>query len=316
MARIKYPKDFLSRTVLFKNIKAKYDEDPAGSPLTPFFLQNGIDLEKDKTRTNKAIAKDDDFGQTDRNGEDYTEDRNLLFKPVVKNMKDELQFLKKLYVGNAKELGSWGARVDEERVVFPGDFIYRASLFNAMHKKHESYPAGSSPLELFLIQNNINMAADLLKTTKAEASHELKEQAKRDAEDYREARDLLFNPVMENVRLIGGYLKSLFVNNEKELGHWGYDVDDSPRQPRFRKTTIASGSIRTLKGVKLLSELENTGTIELLLHKGKAAGKRPVVLLPAKQFTIVRGWGTLSVENKDLRESGEISYKTTNIGRG
>ena len=316
MARIKYPKDFLNQTELFKIIKAKHDEDPLTSPITPFLSQTGIDMDKDDTNTDKALKNDTLYDKTDKKGEDYTQDRNNLFNPVLKNMKSELQFLKKLYVENTKELGHWGAQVDEERVVYPTDFLLLTQLFKDVHAKHQSFPAGSSPLALFLVQNDIDIDADLVKTTKAETKHDKKEQAKRDAEKYSELRDKFFNPVMAHVRMIAQYLKSLYVDNPKELGDWGYTVDDSPRKPRFRTTTIAAGSTRSLRGIKLLSKVENSGAVGLLLHKGKTAGKEPVVLPVAGKFTIRRGWGILRVENENQRENGKISYKTTNIGAG
>lgn len=316
MARIKYPKDFLNQTELFKTMKAKHDEDPANSPITPFLTQMGIDLDKDDTNTDKALENDTLYNKTYKKGEDYTQDRNNLFNPVLKNMKSELQFLKKLYVENTKELGQWGAQVDEERIVYPTDFLQLTQLFKDVHAKHHSFPAGSSPLALFLVQNEIDINADLVKTTKAEARHNKKEQAKRDAEKYSELRDKLFKPVMAHVRMIAQYLKGLYVGNPKELGNWSYTVDDSPRNPRTRTVTIVAGSTRTIIAIKLLSEVKNSGKTELLLHKGRTAGKEPVALPVAGKFTIRRGWGTLSVENENQRENGKISYKTTNIGAG
>ncbi len=315
MARIKYPKDFLNQTELFKIIKAKHDEDPLTSPITPFLTQTGIDMDKDDTNTDKALENDTLYDKNDKKGEDYTQERNNLFRPVAKRLRDELQFLKKLYADNPKELGSWGAQVDDERIVYPTDFLLHTQLFKDVHTKHHSFPAGSSPLALFLVQNNIDIDADLVKTTKAEAKHNKKEQAKRDAEKYSELRDKLFKPVMAHVRMIAQYLKGLYVGNPKELGDWGYTVDDSPRNPRTRTVTIAAGSTRTIIAIKLLSEVKNSGKTELLLHKGRTAGTEPMVLPVAGKFTIRRGWGTLSVVNENQRENGKISYKTTNIGR-
>ena len=173
MARIKYPKDFLSRTKLFKNLKEKNDADGPASPLIPFLTQHDIDLNADNSDTDEANQQNDQFETADLNGEDQTQERNILFNPVFSDLKDILQFLKKLYTGNAKELGLWGATVDEERIVYPPHFLKRTQLFRDVNKKHNSFPAGSSPLSSFLVQNEIDMAAHLAATTKAETAHEL-----------------------------------------------------------------------------------------------------------------------------------------------
>ncbi len=313
MARINYPEDFLKQCILFKEIKKRHDDDGADSVIIPFLTQKGIDLTADETATNEALAQHTLFEKTDKKGEDCTQDRDNLFHPVVKNMKHELQFLKKFYAGNVKELGNWGVQVDGNRIVYPPGFLKLAGLFKEVKKKHDKL-GDESPLIPFLTQNKIDVDADEQNTAKAEARHVLKEQAKMDAEKYSEARDKLFDPVMAKLRLIGAYLKSLYVSNPKHLGNWGYTVDDSPRNPRFRIAGIATGGSRTLTGVKLKSEVENTGATALLLHKGKTVSPDPVALPAGMKHTIERGWGTMTVENENPTEKGEIGWLTTRRG--
>ena len=77
-------------------------------------------------------------------------------------------------------------------------------------------------------------------------------------------------------------------------------------------------------GLKLNTQAENTGTIDLLLHKGnggavtviRAAGTETHNLPPEMRFTIKRGWGILTVENQNPTKEGKIGYITTNIGAG
>lgn len=311
MARINYPEDFLNQTILFFSMKKKHDGDGGDSVITPFLTEKGIDLAADKTATDEAAAQNTLFDNTDKKSEDHTQDRNNFFDPVLKNMKNELQFLKKFYAGNVKELGNWGVTVDEERIVYPPDFLNLAQLFKDVKARHDEL-AGDSPLTAFLIQNEIDMDEDLADTEKAEAKHVLKEQAKKDAEKFSAERDKLFDPVFANVRLIGAFLKSLFVKNPKKLGDWGYTVDDSPRDPRFRTTTVPAADSVTLTQVKQDSQVENTGTVDLLLHKGDEIGTEPVNLPPEMRFTVKRGFGTLTVENPDPASAGEIGWLTTN----
>lgn len=311
MARINYPEIFSRLTKLFFNMKAKHDADGPASPLTPFLAQQEIDLATDLSATNNATAKDQLFDQKQRDAEKLTKQRDKLFDPVFGGMKKELQFLKKFYVGNVKELGDWGVTVDDERIVYPPEFEELVQLFKDIKTQHESYaPVATSPLEPFLVKYEINLAAQLLKVTDAETKHDQRNQAQRDAEDLREDRDNFFNPVMSHVRKIGQYLKGLNVENPQELGDWGYDIDESPRDPKFRTANIKPDNTRTLTGVKLNSQIENTGTIGLLLHKGEEVGTEPVSLAPEMRFTVKRGWGTMTVQNLDPSQEGEIGYLT------
>ena len=275
MARINYPEEFLRLIKLFTNMKAKHDADGSASPLIPFLAKQEIDLAADETAINKAKAKDLKFDKKEREAEKLTRQRDKLFDPIFGWMKKELQFLKKFYVGNVKELGDWGATVDEKRIVYPPEFEELAQLFKDIKTQHESYaPVGDSPLQPFLVKHEIDLAAQLLKVTGAETKHDQRNQAQRDAEDMREDRDNFFNPVMGHVRIIGQYLKGLNVDNPQEVGDWGYEVDESPRDPKFRESIIAPGTTKIIKGIKLNSQVENTGESVLLLHKGKETGER------------------------------------------
>ncbi len=322
MARINYPETFLRLIELFFNIKARHDAEGEGSPLIPFLAKQEIDIEADQKATNSAKTKDKLFDEKEREAEKLTRQRDKLFKPIFGLMKKELQFLKKFYVGNIKELGDWGVTVDGERIVYPHEFEELSQLFKDIKTMHESFkPDNTSPLQPFLHKYDIDLEAQLKKLSDAENKHNLRNQAQRDAEDLREDRDNFFNPVLEHMRLIGQYLKGLNIENPKELGDWGYEVDDSPRDPRFRESTIAPGTTKVIWGLKLNTQAENTGSIDLLLHKGKQsavtiirASTEPHKLPPEMRFTIKRGWGTITVQNTDPAQAGEIGYLTVNVG--
>lgn len=314
MARFNYPEHFLEQTELFKDIKAKHDADGAASVLNPFLAEEGIDLDDDDADTDEAITKHKQAKKAEKEAEDATQDRDILFDPVFKNMTDGFQFLKRLYRKNPAELGNWGATVNGKAIVYPPDFLGRLELFKTYKEKHDSFPGGT-PLDPFLTQNEIDLGDEDTDVDAAKAKHDAAKQKEKDAEDYTEDRDNLFNPVMEHVRGMGQYLKGLYVKNPREAGHWGYVVDDSPRDPKFRTATIDPTLSKTIRGVKLNSQVENTGTVPLLLHKGEEVGTEPFLLDPEMRFTIKRGFGTLTVENPDATQAGEIGYITTHIGR-
>jgi hypothetical protein len=316
MARINYPEEFVRQTALFKKMKAKHDADGPGSPITPFLTQQGIDLVADDAATDSATDTDLLFQSLARGAEDETQDRNRLFDPVMDRLRGEVQFLKKFYKGNPAELGLWGVTVNGNRIVYPPEFLNLVQLFKDFKNKHDSFGPGTSPLSPYLTQHGIDMPDDLSDVTDAKTKHDSAKQKELDAEDKREERDNEFDPVMDNVRSIAQYLKGLYDDHAKHLGNWGYVVDESPRDAKFRTVTINAGDTKTITQIKLESQLENTGDVPLELHKGDEAGPEPVNLPPEMRFTIKRGWGTTTVVNPDPATNGEVGYITTNIGAG
>jgi len=310
MARIKYPVDFLNRTELFKTIKKKHDDDGGSSPLIPFLNQQHIDLAADTTATNAAIEKHNQFEENAKTAEEATEARNNLFNPVFSRLRGSVQYLKGFYKGNEKELGLWGVQVNGGRMAYPSDFLRRAELFNNFKKRHDELGA-ASPLIPYLAEHNIDMEKDEGDVNKAAFNHGKAEQAANNAEDLREKRDLLFDPVFENIRSIGQFLKALYVKNPKELGHWGYTVDDSPRVYRKVVRKIAPQSDRTLVRLANGSVLTNGGQSELILHRGKEKGTEGISLQPGEDFEIRRGWGTLTVANSNHAETGLVYAEIT-----
>ena len=308
MARINYPVDFLNRTQLFLNIKKKHDSDGGSSPLIAFLVQQAIDLAADATATNIALEKHDQFEENARAAEEATEARNNLFHPVFSRLRGSVQFLKGFYTGNEKELGLWGVQVNAGRMAYPSDFLRRAGLFNTFKARHDALGA-ASPLTPYLAEHNIDLTADGADTVKAETKHDQMQQAWMDAEELREDRDNLFNPVFENVRSIGQFLKALFVKNPKELGHWGYTVDDSPRKGRKATVTVAPQSRRIVRRLLIGKELTNKGPAEVVVHQGEAEGKDSITLSPTNGITITRGWSSVTVVNSDQAQIALISVE-------
>jgi hypothetical protein len=320
MSRINYPETFLRLINLFSNINARHDALGADSPLIPFLAKQEIDIEADQKATNSAKTKDKLFDEKEREAEKLTMQRDKLFNPIFGWMKKEVQFLKKFYVGNLKELGDWGVTVNKERIVYPPEFEKLVQLFKDIKTMHESFaPVNTSPLQPFLHKYDIDLDEQLKKVNDADTSNNLRNQAQRDAEDLREDRDNLFKPVLEHIRLIGQYLKGLNIENTKELGDWGYEVDDNPRDPKYRETTIAPGTTKVIRGLKLNTQAENIGSTDLMLYQGavtiiRAAATETHNLPPEMRLTIKRGWGTITVENQNPTTEGKIGYITTNIG--
>jgi len=312
MARIKNPRNFLERTVLTKSVAKKNAEDGEKSVLLEFLENQNIDLAEDVENTNKAIAEHNEFNRLDRESTKYTEERNLLFEPVFATYRKECQYLKKYYVGKERELVDWGIPIDNQNEIkYPKEFDQRTTLVEKLYE-HNAKLANKSPLTVFLVNNKINPVKELENTTAAQGKQTESTNSKKMSELHREERDNLYNPVWAHTEDIGQYLKNLFPDTPKKLGEWGYIVDDTDRLPVQRTTTIPAASTKTIKGIKLDSEIENTGKIILYLHKGDKINGTPTPLEAGNKFKIQLGWGTTTIENKNGGEDGEISYEGIN----
>ncbi len=137
--RIAYPPEFTGRAALFATFKQKHDTyaPPATvSPLTPFLTEHGISMTDLATLTGNAANNHNSFLTASQNGENATEQRDLLWDPVNVNLHKIGDYLKNLFVTNPKKLGDWGFTVDhsprapKERTskVLPGDQVTITSV--------------------------------------------------------------------------------------------------------------------------------------------------------------------------------------------
>jgi len=308
MARIIYPVTPEARVELGKNIRDKHLADGATSVLSPFFIEQGIDVNAHTQATLDSIAFYQEGTRLGDASTDMTQDRNNLFDPVFANYLLGAQFLKKHYKGNVRELVKWRIPVDNNgQINYPSDFVQRTDLVLKLYAYHASLGAGS-PLTLFLTNNNIVPSAETANTASAQAKNTLMLKTKKDAEKNMEKARVLFDPVWRDILKTGGYLKSVFPKTPKRLGDWGFVVDDSPRPPRERSIAILANTTKTISGIKLGSILTNTGAVELHIYKGKGIKGETIKLAPEDTFTILRGWGTTTVQNKDKKVAGEVTY--------
>lgn len=312
MSRITYPISFLKQAILFDNIKAKHDADGANSPLTAFFLQQGIDIVADAAAVSDARQVNTQFEAIFNQSTDMTQDRNNFFDIVFVNYRLDAQYLKAFYKGNVRQLGAWGIPVDHAgQLNYPSDFRERTVLVKNLYAHHNSLGA-ASPLTVFLTENQIIAANEVTNTTKAEILNANMQQAKRDAEQYSQRRDNLFEPVLKNIHKIGDFLKKLYTSNAKKLGLWGIDVDNSQKEPRERTATLLPNTQQTIRGIKNHSQLENTGNIPLTLYRGTDTSTEAITLTVGEQFNIKHGWGFLTFVNTSTTESGMITYLSIN----
>ena len=179
-----YPEDFVSQRTLFKAIKAKDTADGAASVIKPYLTQHGIDLTRDATDGDTADTREAARALLSKQSENFRQLRDLKMDPVMSRLRGEAQFLKGFYKPNVDELGNWGITVSNGgKLVYPADFSARAMVFDNFKVKHDSFPAGTSPLQPYLTQHNISLTRDKTDVDDARTANSSFAQTARDAED-------------------------------------------------------------------------------------------------------------------------------------
>jgi hypothetical protein len=308
MSRIIFPSDFAAQKKLLENIIAKHSQDGANSLLTSYLLQQQIDLDDCLTKANAAEGFNDQQFNTHQQSEKNNELKGFKSEAAIKNLKNEVQFLKKLFVSTPKELSDWGIRViGNNRIQYPQNFNALARMAVAFFDKHLGYAAGTSPLQAFVQRNNIDVAAD---KTAIEEAILLKDKADTQAEQaasFTQQRNVLWQPVVKKMKEIGDYLKSVYINNPYSLGDYGFLVEESKRKPRIVTTKILLGQSKTLKNLVIGSKLVNKGPVALVLYKGNKPVAQNITVLPGQTIEIPKGFSTITVVNEDMTQTAIFS---------
>ena len=123
MSRNILPEDFASQQTLLAKIAAKQRIDGATSVLTPFLIQENIDLPNALLAGQKAALHEETRQQLTGTSEAQRRLRDNTFNPVFTTLLAFVQFLKKLYKSNPKELTAWGVTIDTNgKISYPPAF--------------------------------------------------------------------------------------------------------------------------------------------------------------------------------------------------
>lgn len=310
MSRIKFPNTFLKVAKLFKDAKKKHDTMLPPKTLQPFLDEDGIVLADDLLEVTAAETANTDFDTASKAAEKLSKSRDKLFDLVWIEHEGCVQALKKLFRKNPNKLGDWGITVNAGgRIAHPTDFVARQLQVITFINKHQSFAPPTSPLEPYLVENEIDIADSKTDAVDALTEHNnfLTQEALR--EQKRLERDTTIAPIEDHLRGMGQYLVNHFEKNPKKANDWGYEIDDSPQADKTRDGVVKFASAKTLQQVALGKEIINTGSVPLKLYKGKSASGVPVVMAPGNKFTIVRGYGTSTLENENASQDG--SYEAT-----
>ncbi|MCG3165270.1 MAG: hypothetical protein POELPBGB_01032 [Bacteroidia bacterium] len=308
MARLILPEDFLSQKLLFNNVKAKADTATGAAVIGAFLAAQGIDLVADNTAKDSATAFDQTRSEKSKQAENFTQKRDLKFDPVFGHLRDYAQFLKKFYKPVTSELGNWGLPVTATgRINYPTEFGLRTEIMEAFSVKYASVPAASNPLNPYLALHNYSITDDMVAVTDARGFHEQAKQLAKDAEDATEDRNNVWLPVVEHVRSIGGFLMGLYNNNPKELGNWGFVVDDSPRAPKQVVSKVKLSSQLKVPSLIIGGTLKNIGTVAIHIYKGASVSGSPVIVPPGEMYGIAKGYSVITVVNPSTTTTAVFS---------
>jgi len=109
------------------------------------------------------------------------------------------------------------------RIVYPTDFLRQKSLSESIKLKHDSDGA-LSPLNAFLIQNEIDLNADSSAATAALAYDKSSRKLAGESEKFNAKREKKFNPVFKNLNGSFQFLKKFYQSMSKEVGLWGAPI--------------------------------------------------------------------------------------------
>ncbi len=307
MARLIFPDDLQQQTDLLGIVKTKHDNEGAKSVLIPLLAEKNIVLADDQKAMNDAEKQEAAQQLLTKQAENYVQLRDLKSEPTFKHIRGSFQFLKSLFKPNVQKLGDWGATVDNKnRIVYPPEFAEMVEIFRKMKAKHDSYPANKSPLQPFLNEQNIDLAADDKALKEAEKNEQKQLQTRKDSENATQQRNKLWQPVTAHLKDIGNYLMKLFSGEEKKAGEWGFTVDDSPRAPKERTSTIKISSQKTLKGIVIGSTLKNIGTVPVNIYKGTTTTGTPAIVKAGQMLGIIKGFSTVTVVNPSAVQSAKV----------
>jgi len=309
MARINYPTDIKEQTVLLDNIKAKFDADGADSPIAEMLISKGIDLDDDIATGKIALEKNNLFFWYEKSSHLICQKRNKLIKPIMKHTRGIFQFLKKLYTLNFKIVGYWGASITNTgKIKYPKSAREKMELIISINEKNDSYDKTPSPLLPFLIQNKMDLEAEVINAEKAIALDEELFFANSNSNIAREQRDHIWAKPLLHLHDIGNFLKSLFRDDSQELGVYGYVVVEDKKVEKERTVSIAWGTNKLGLRARVGSILQNTGITDLYLYKGKGILGAAILLKANTEIILAKGYSIFSIKNLSSTDFGQFTY--------
>ncbi len=298
MSRINEPVSFHAKIILQTACYKKHTADAGASVLIPYLTKNTIDFATDVADGVAAVAFDVSATSLAGQSEKATEDRDQSFEPVWKDTLAWAQFLKKLFKGNVKELTDWGVPVDVNgKINYPAPFTERADISVAMIAKSNSYPDGTSPLQVYITNNNNNLTTISAAITSALAFDISRAELKTASVKATQDRDEKFAKPYINLKGIGSYLMTLFPDSPKNVALWGFDEVDTVVAESERTVTLLPLRSKLISGIVLGSVLTNTGLKDIVIAAGKKGLGKKTTVSPTGTMGMNKGYSAMVASN-------------------
>jgi hypothetical protein len=308
-SRIIYPESYKAQRELWKAIKTKHDADaatPAGSVLTQFFTQKGINPANNTTAGTTADGWETQRADRSRDKEKFRQVRDTAFKKINPNFTGSVQFLKSFYKPDYHLLGDWSITVDGiSRIKYPTTIKDKADNYKTFIDYHATL-APPTVLQPYLTQHSISHVTDASNITTVKDNHGFFVTAGTESEQFKQNRDNVWNPVDKDIHLVGDYLIKLFSNNTKKLGEWGFIVDDSPRPPKYRTSTLKLTEQVVIDGVVIGGTLINLLDTPVHVYKGKTISGSPIIVNGGEKLGMQKGFSQILVVNPSTLEDAKF----------
>ena len=124
------------------------------------------------------------------------------------------QSLKKFYAPTFATLHDWSIPItDTGRINYPSSFEERSTIGTNFIKQLNSFPAGKSPLQPFLVANKTDVGKMAALLSDAITNKDSANVASKAAENSTEQRNLLWKDPSTHIHQIADFLKSVYPDN-------------------------------------------------------------------------------------------------------
>lgn len=309
MARTKYDSKFAEQFILFKKVKVKHDDDGVDSPLNLLLSSNQIDLDADLLVGEAAAINEADRLLYKDHSERDLEQGKLRTKPIFKLSKRMVQNLKSIFVDEHLQLLFWGAPIlVSGKVKYSSSVADNILLFRKLKEKHESYGAGLSPLEAFVVKNGVDFGALETQMDEAVVYYKSADSWDKKAMNETELRIRGWKPVMKHVKIIYGFLKVIYSNQVRMLTEYGFIIIESKKEPSNRNSKVSILGKITKNGLVSGSKIKNNSSGPMHLFKGYRMNGKPIIIGAGKEFVIVRGYSRVTIYNPSKDKELLFSY--------
>ena len=221
-----------------------------------------------------------------------------------------MQYMKLYVKPNFKALGVWGVTVvAPSRIVYPTNFIAATELFGKIQTQYNTYPIGTSPLDVYLTKKQIVMANDAMAVASAIANNTKAEAATKTSEEGTQNRDIFWKTPLEHLHMICAVLMVLCSGNEKALGEYGIIVTEDKKPDVLRTSTILPMAQITTSGIVIGSSLTNTGTVDINVYKGKTILGAYTTVKPGTTLGMTKGYSVITVTNPSTTVTAKFTVK-------